>query len=591
MPITLPGYDGEWERVPSNIVGKGCDLAQSRIPYHRARTERETLDAIGELVGAQIAYVGSVVYQQTSLPEWVKRERAKMATRQPPVWHTESFWEDYAYIHQRHFVHTSPNDSRLLAYTQSPEKGERDIQTPIKPGRYLKQYFGDVLSEKKIAFLASWQISGTRPEDASGQNSLLFATTPDEIADIYIRGPYSCMSGDHLGGIKTHPTRAYAYGDLAIAYLNKEDAKTGHVRPAARCLVWPAKKVAGRVYPTEGHWQRDGFQTQAESRAMFNLMTNLLKKDGYQFCGEGGSFDGARICKISHHTQPKHWAVPYMDNNLCLQKGDKDYFIIGPSHVRAGNTGGWLESSAFVFGHCSCCNKPVEEARDGKYAYAEWYGNRATDQYFYCNACAKVKTYLCEESGVHFVARRMPSVDLNGRTVAKGWRDANCFLSSFSGKWYVGRAAGRVLMSDGGSWTNQEFEENGFTCKITGEKLPISQRHPENPEIKAGLDIPAAQTQLAALTTWQKAALYNMLRNGGQNDGSRAKSVHDLKNMGLAENGLYGGRLSSQGKVVGYLMLKAGEEVKDDSEVTEDYTRITLPPTTISTNYIAFNIR
>ena len=321
MPITLPGKDGEWEQVDNDVVKLGCTLGYKK--NNGSATEAQLLDAIAECVGGEVCYVQYVVYKKIKAPEWQKREKGRMKDRKLPIWSKEEFWEENTTIHALHFVHVSEKDDKLLAYTQSPEKGERDIQTPIKPGRYLRQYFGEVLSEKRIAFLAAWQANGVRPEDVGAQDVLRFATTPDQIAKVYIDGPVSCMSGRHFLDIKTHPARVYGAGDLAIVYLEKENEKTGKSKPIARALVWPEKKVAGRVYPSSENWPQDGFISAAESEKTKNILSSLLKEEGYKFVGEGGSFEGARLLKVDHPCYNHMWLLPYLDNNLRITKGNK----------------------------------------------------------------------------------------------------------------------------------------------------------------------------------------------------------------------------------------------------------------------------
>ena len=120
-----------------------------------------------------------------------------------------------------HFVHQSRKYPGSCAFTQDEDKGKRDIQSPMKFGRYLNKYYSEALSGDTIK------------ECVEIFNSFVlkveFATTREEIKKVYENGPASCM-GKHTSNFNTgdvHPCEAYAGGDLAIAYMGR----------SARCLV------------------------------------------------------------------------------------------------------------------------------------------------------------------------------------------------------------------------------------------------------------------------------------------------------------------------------------------------------------------
>jgi len=155
-------------------------------------------------------------------------------------------WGKYAF----HFPHVSQANRMMLAFTESPEKGAKDIQTQIKPGTYLKRFYGEYLSDDEIrAIVMEWTRIYSDAE-------LCFARTPDEIVSVYQTGPNSCMSGqanqyrtraiDNVSGNAHfyHPCEVYGqpHSDLTLAYTKNK----GGI--AARCLVWEDKKRYGRIY-------------------------------------------------------------------------------------------------------------------------------------------------------------------------------------------------------------------------------------------------------------------------------------------------------------------------------------------------------
>lgn len=119
----------------------------------------------------------------------------------------------------------------------------RDRVTTMRPGRYLEKFYSHVLSSTDIQ---QWSTK------VDTECELHFATTPDEIEDVYIHGPNSCMAYDVSDfSSSVHPTRVYGAGDLAIAYLKRRN------KIIARALCWPEEKLVNRMYGDEDRlWNR-----------------------------------------------------------------------------------------------------------------------------------------------------------------------------------------------------------------------------------------------------------------------------------------------------------------------------------------------
>ena len=295
---------------------------------------------------------------------WTERESERMASRTQPVWVGELFWVQHHNVHRWHFVHVSKTDPRLLAYTIDDDKGNRDIQTPVKPGRYLSTYFKDVLSEKRIAFLSAWQASGQRPPNPFDGLEMKFATTSDEIADVYMRGPVSCMDGREFRRADIHPVRAYGAGDLAVVYV--EEKPGGKV--LSRALVWPEKKAAGRVYPTGDMWKRDGHDSWHDAMDIHDRMRGKLKDAGYTLAAESTQklFDGARLLAIpadhsSHYSPTRHIRIPYLDNGYGIRwMKDGSSLIMSDPNIDSSNT----YSAGGTGGVCDLPPKPEAAKED-----------------------------------------------------------------------------------------------------------------------------------------------------------------------------------------------------------------------------------
>ena len=474
--VTLPGENGLWVEVSRFDYAqllRDAKMRNPNIPY----TVSDELSVISEALGCEIRFVDYKVYRRRSYGDWRDRECERMKERQLPVWHKEPFWEKHVEMHGDHFVHVSGKDRRLLAYTSSYDKGNRDIQTPIKPGRYLRQYFGEILSEKRIAFMAAWQVSGQRPEDASEKDILLFAKTPDEIAEVYVKGPSSCMDGWHFGNFENHPARVYGAGDLAVAYIERED-DAGRKKIVARCLVWPEKKVAGRVYPTPEQWVEDRYTSQNDAIAVQNSLSALLKGAGYTFLTEDGSFDGARILKLRNG---ENWVMPYLDNRYGFDRHSKDFWVLcqkGKYH--SSTPDGLFALANSTYCRCIGCLNYIEEEKDAVHIYQSWDSKfqRPTGRMAYCCECAsRIGSFVCSQTGViysnaHTTSTTMP----DGGVVEGNWYDHQFYVSSFSGQRFNRRTDPPVTIYNGDIWSTSELNSSGFMRKDTWANAPVSQR-------------------------------------------------------------------------------------------------------------------
>jgi hypothetical protein len=152
--------------------------------------------------------------------EWRGRERRRFLN------HTHEMLPHWAYpsdLFHTYYPHVAKTDPRKIAYTETPEKGMRDIQTITTLGRFLTKY--STWSQEYIAQLAK------KYENLVNPRSVDFLRTPDEIVEAYITGPSSCMSYrvDRFQSPR-HPACVYGYegdtppkGVLTLAVIRRED--------------------------------------------------------------------------------------------------------------------------------------------------------------------------------------------------------------------------------------------------------------------------------------------------------------------------------------------------------------------------------
>lgn len=288
----------------------------------------------------------------TWLP-WEMRERWRLLNGD----YTRVPWDGKLDPIPGHYVHISQRDATKVSYTQNTDKGERDIQSPPqRPGRYLTQFYKDKLTEQEIRRWATMI-------DRAGQ--VHFAKTPDEVEEVYINGPSSCMSHNLSEfAAPEHPSRVYGNSDIQIAYIYNSN---GHI--SARCTVWPEKKRMGRIYGDECRLQ------------------DMLTEMGYSH----GSLEGAKIRRIE--VRERQVVMPYLDAGGQtfgeIRKDDgsicKEFFkIAGRNH--ADRTDG----IGFVNPHDNCKHCSQEFAVDDMLRI---------DGNLWCDRCVNTQTLTCPITG------------------------------------------------------------------------------------------------------------------------------------------------------------------------------------------------
>jgi hypothetical protein len=192
--------------------------------------------------------------------DWKAREilRFKNGEYTPVLWVNERWWKEIP----DHFAHIGVKDKTRIAFTPDAEKGEADRQTAMLPGKYLQQFFSDVLTAEQVRKFSMQH--ATKFED----NNIKWARTVEEIEHVYKVGPDgSCFKGSTKANL-------YASGDFAVAYI--EDTK-GKITARALCAV------DRMVYPYL-YGDRERLQER-------------LKKAGYKLSTNGDDYAGLKLLK------------------------------------------------------------------------------------------------------------------------------------------------------------------------------------------------------------------------------------------------------------------------------------------------------
>ena len=238
------------------------------------------------------------------------------STWMQPVWANESWFRDSPYCFY-HDVHQSEDDPTQVAYNRTVDNIRRNIQTRTRPGKYLTQFFSNVLSPAQIKVWAERQVAV-----ATCVSELKFIENdnPDGWVDVYANGPQSCMRG-------MDAVRVYAHegNGLRLAYLesNKEIV--------ARCIVVDATnddEVKGwiRIYAREQRWDTS--------------MKSMLAAAGYE---EQTNLNGVKVQLIE--ARSGGFVCPYIDRGDGGEQSvsvdeSGGFMLIGGGDFDAAVTGG-----------------------------------------------------------------------------------------------------------------------------------------------------------------------------------------------------------------------------------------------------------
>ena len=231
-----------------------------------------------------------------------------------------------------HFPHISIDEPSMVAYTPNPEYGVRDRQVRTKVGRYLQQFYGDLITSEQIRSMAN----GTK------QLNLEFDS---DIRAAYLRGGRdgvtSCMThavssystrGDY------HPVDVYQTGEFKVALLH--DGFNNEI--CARALVHVPSRVFVRCYGREANTLQDRL-----------VGADYSEQDEWD--------DGIRLRLI--RDDDDNVVVPYMDGrtqSASIEYHDgKEWLVVdrGGDVDMSTTSGVWYEQETQ---YCDECQDSVE---------------------------------------------------------------------------------------------------------------------------------------------------------------------------------------------------------------------------------------
>jgi len=341
-------------------------------------------------------------------------------------------WFDYYDLKRitDHFVHVSLKDPSKIAFTQSEEKGQADIQTPMRVGAYLTQYFP--------------HLHGETIKEIIGQHSMLYAPkslkwahTADEIEHVYINGPRSCMSKkDHEFNSHCHPVRVYGDTELSVAYLVSDDG----IGISARALCWQAKKIYVRIYGDESR------------------LKPLLNDLGY----ERGELYGAKVNAIVCENTGDY-IMPYLDGPQRADLIDGKMVLNDDGEYSCDQTNGLASEENRI--ECEECGDSVRDDETREVYYLR-HSTRT-----WCESCRDHHAFYCD--GIGEMVADSAALMVNGEMYSEWYVRDNFEYCEGTDEWHSGEnivvtvSIHNVLATR--QWSEEYAQENAFVCRISGD--------------------------------------------------------------------------------------------------------------------------
>lgn len=244
------------------------------------------------------------------------------------------------------YEHIDPENSTMVRFIVNEVDGLRNKFTRMSPGRFVQKFLDNSPPPKLMdQWCAQMGLDLT-------VSKLQIARSIKDIVKVYTEGPHSCMAYTVTQPscpfqTKIHPAVCYGKSDLGVAYI----LRRGEI--SARALVWPDKKIYGRIYGDQ-----------------MRLVERFREED---YVEDWNGFKGARIRQI----RDKHGKLvaPYFDGDLgAVPDGDKWLLITDrPTIILKSPYGVPLAD------HCWDCGQhdrwleaePVEDSDEIRYICAE----------------------------------------------------------------------------------------------------------------------------------------------------------------------------------------------------------------------------
>lgn len=330
-----------------------------------------------------------------------------------PPWENEGWaldsWQFWA-----HAPHVSEVDPTMVAFNESNAKLVKNVQTRMKPGKYLKRFYPHLSDEAVREWSHKFDKLGRK-------NQLEFIGNDDPCGWVEAyryavqasdSGYTSCMHGENCVEVYACPGNG-----LRLAVLRNDNGDV-----IARAIV------KGDEYFVRAYTNRDEISA--------NTFIQILESNGFT-----QDFDMAGV-KLRYIERGNSFVCPYIDGDTDTADVCGDYVLIrSDGEYVVKNTGGRASRNEPEY----CCDICGDECDEDDLYYVECDDRRI------CQSC-------CEDNYVYAYGRRGNQGD---------YRREDCVRCRTDGEWYVEAYANSNGVYEC-AYTNDWYDESDLVSTMDG---------------------------------------------------------------------------------------------------------------------------
>lgn len=250
------------------------------------------------------------------------------------------------------FPHLSQKatNAGMIAYTESGAKGALDRQSVMKPGRFIRQFGYDHLTDEDVKCLAAKVTATTK---------IVYhhSKAREDYSHVYQTGPNSCMAygpkssrgtfeHTYVDGEFVHPTEVYAHPENNLELVWGEMG--GEV--ISRTIINTKKKTYPRIY---------GKESVSRSK---ERIKDYLAELGYSQSDD--ALDGEKLLLLNPDGYPNAIICPYIDpSNRGVEIHD-DHLVVDGYEKANHETGCLFLNGPDKAWTCACCGGQYDEDED-----------------------------------------------------------------------------------------------------------------------------------------------------------------------------------------------------------------------------------
>lgn len=277
--------------------------------------------------------------------------------------------------------HDSKEGHHKIAYTRTEEHGEADRQTVTPVSKYLTRHFSRLRSDQ-IRNIAALYVEA----------SFKIVRTMEEMLDIIVNGPSSCMSGDEERFSYLYDKHPYEVYDPKFGW---------HM-----ACTMEGGKYTGRALLNDEQYVRTYRGREGSSYSDSDERLNAwLQEEGYS---KASGWSGYKLLKLGARND-NGFVAPYLDGDEKYVIDCGNYFRVtddeGEANYKCDNTDGSADEV-----NCESCEDCGANIRDGD---GHWAG--VHEDVRICDGCRHDHyTYVYGRRGNQYVVNDDDMIEVDG---------------------------------------------------------------------------------------------------------------------------------------------------------------------------------